>query len=91
MASIAMARAALEVLLTDVHKAQGSRLEDKIQYIKQSGQLPGHVMHRVQKAGDSILHALREPTDLTAKQASQKPTQIALQLLRDLKQLIEES
>ena len=87
MASIAMARAALEVLLTDVHKAHGKNLEDKIQYIKQSGRLPGDVMHRIQKTGDAILHSLKKPTDLTAKKASQTPSQIALQLLSDLKRL----
>ena len=88
-ASMAMARATLELLLRDVHNAKGHDLEDMIQYMKKNSPLPGDVMHRIQKVGNAILHGFNEAQNFSAKRAAISPTITAMGVLIDLKRLIE--
>jgi Domain of unknown function (DUF4145) len=89
MASLAMSRATLEILLRDVHNAQGKKLEEYIQYMKKNSRLSGDIMHRIQKVGDTILHASEVKPSIPGRKAIENPQHVALQVLNELRKLIE--
>ena len=89
MASMAMSRAVLEELLATAYRIKKDTLSQSIAAVEKS-RIDTRRMDKIRRIGNAVLHGLTNPVSLDGNKAIKNPTQEALKVLVDLKELIEE-